>query len=359
MKRTFAIALALLCLGACATRWLPSSAFDRGHSLQPAQDPGFTAFMAQCSHPPQARAPRGGGAVASAASPPPPELPAPAAIPGVLAAGQKWQVVWAWEGNNADGLIAGQRGTLLFANNDASNVMELDPETGRARVLFDQTHTGGALSRSSSGALFLAVRGLGHSGIEQLEPVRRVFATRYQGEPLECVGGTVNDLVADARGGVYLAVSGAGVFHADLDGALTRYGTAAQANGIMLSPDEQTLYVTNGAVVLAFDVHPDGALVNQREFAQLRGGRAGDGAAVDSEGRLYVATGSSADVFAPTGEFLGSIAAPRGTHGVAFGGRDKRTLYGIVFYGGWGTPSARNQIVALPVLAQGFPGRAK
>jgi hypothetical protein len=46
-------------------------------------------------------------------------------------------------------------------------------------------------------------------------------------------------------------------------------------------------------------------------------------------------------------------------HGVAFGGRDKKTLFGIVFFGGWGTPSARNQIVAIPTIAQGYTGRAK
>jgi gluconolactonase len=277
----------------------------------------------------------------------------------VLAAGQKWKVVWSWEGNNADGLIADQQGLLLFANNDASNVMQLDPATGLARVVHDQTHTGGAVSRSKNGALFLAVRGMGHSGIEQLEPQRRVFADRFQGEPLECTGGTVNDLMADARGGVYLAVSGAGVYYADPRGTLAKYGTVPQANGIILSPDERTLYVTNGGTLVAFDVQQDGSLANQRDFGKLRGGQGGDGAAVDSEGRIYVATGSSADVFSPAGEFLGSIAGPRGMHGVAFGGKDKRTLFGIVFYGGWGTPSARNQIVALPLLAQGYEGRAK
>ena len=131
------------------------------------------------------------------------------------------------------------------------------------------------------------------------------------------------------------------------------------ANGIALSPDEKTLYATNGGVVMAFDVRPDGSLANQREFGKLRGGQGGDGSAVDAQGRLYVATGASADVFAPTGEFLGSIAGPQGLHGVAFGGRDKKTLFGIVFYGGWGTPSARNRVVAIPTIAQGYTGRAK
>ncbi len=44
---------------------------------------------------------------------------------------------------------------------------------------------------------------------------------------------------------------------------------------------------------------------------------------------------------------------------MAFGGKDKRTLYGIVFYGGWGAPSARNQMIAIPTEAQGYLGRAK
>jgi gluconolactonase len=336
----------------------PSSAFDRGHSLQAGQDPGLAAVMGKCRTPPRAAGRRGGGAALNTDAPPAPVLPATAAIPGVLVAGQTWKVVWSWEGNNADGLIAGDDGSILFANNDASNVMKLDPVTGLATILFDKTNTGGAVSRSKNGALFVAQRGLG-GGIEQLEPKRRMFANTYQGEPLECAGGSVNDLMADARGGVYLAVSGSGVFYANPNGELTKYDGAPNANGIILSPDEKTLYVTNGAAVVAWDVQADGSLTGLREFAKLRGGQAGDGSAVDSEGRVYVATGSSADVFSPGGEFLGSIAGPRGMHGVAFGGKDKRTLFGIVFYGGWGTPSARNQIVAIPMLSQGYKDRAK
>jgi hypothetical protein len=46
-------------------------------------------------------------------------------------------------------------------------------------------------------------------------------------------------------------------------------------------------------------------------------------------------------------------------HGVAFGGREKRTLFGIVFFGGWGTSNAETQIVAIQMIAQGYTGRAK
>ena len=67
---------------------------------------------------------------------------------------------------------------MLFANNDASNVMKLDPATGLATVLHGDANTGGALSRSKNGALFVAQRGLS-SGIEQLEPQRKVLANSF------------------------------------------------------------------------------------------------------------------------------------------------------------------------------------
>jgi gluconolactonase len=359
MNSTRVSAVLLGFAAAAANAQSPSSDFDRGNSRQAWQNPGYAAVAAGCANPPAPFAIGGGGANAAAPPPTPPALPAPVGIPGIIADGQTWEVVWSWEGNNADGLIAGDNGTLLFANNDASNVMQLDPATGLATVLFDDTNTGGALSRSRNGDLFLAVRGLG-VGIEQLEPERRMFADSYNGEPLECVGGVMNDLAADARGGVYFAISGGGLFYANPEGEVTQYGDGVTGpNGIVLSPDESTLYVTNGPVVLAFDVEADGSLTGQRELGRLQGGQGGDGSAVDTEGRVYVATGASADVFSPSGEFLGSIPGPEGMHGVAFGGPDKRTLYGIVFYGGWGTPSARNQIVGIPMLAQGNTGRAK
>ena len=357
MRTAFALAASLCIAAAPAHAQQPASAFDRGNSLQSWQHPEHAEFIAQCESPP-APFRIGGGQANDAPPPPPPALPTSTAIPNVIEGGQTWRVVWAWEGNNADGPIAGDDGTLIFANQDASNVMQLDPETGLATIIHDDTNTGGAVSRSKNGALFVASRGLG-AAIVQLEPERRVLADSYRGEPLDCIGGVLNDLTADSRGGVYVSISGGGLFYAAPDGTVSEYGEGVTGpNGIILSPDEQTLYVTNGPVVVAFDVEADGSLTNQRQFAELRSG-GGDGSAVDAEGRLYVAAGDSVDIFEPSGEYLGSIPGPEGLHGVAFGGRDKRTLFGIVFYGGWGTPSARNQVVAIPTIAQGYTGRAK
>jgi sugar lactone lactonase YvrE len=47
------------------------------------------------------------------------------------------------------------------------------------------------------------------------------------------------------------------LFDADPKGVVSQYGKDVPlANGIILSPDEKTLYVSNGAVVFAFGVKP-------------------------------------------------------------------------------------------------------
>ena len=255
MKSTLALGLLLGWAAAAASAQSLSSSFSRGNSLQSWQNPGLAAVLAKCQKPPQPFSIPGGQS-ADASPPAPPSLPRSTGIPGVIAAGQTWKVVWSWGGNNADGPIAGDDGALLFANNEASNVMKLDSATGLAAVIHGDTNTGGALSRSKNGALFLASRGL-NVGILQLEPKRRVCASSFRGEPLECVGGVLNDLAADSRGGVYLTITGGGLFYANPQGVVSRYGEGMSfANGIVLSPDEKTLYVTNGAVVMAFDGQP-------------------------------------------------------------------------------------------------------
>ena len=150
---------------------------------------------------------------------------------------------------------------------------------------------------------------------------------------------------------------------------MTSLGENIRANGIMLSPDERVLYVTNGGSVLAFDVQSDGGVTNRRDFAMLEAGGNGDGMAIDAGGRLYVTSHPGVQVFDRGGKYLGLIPSPRNAISVAFAGRDKKTLY-IVGSGALGadgkefiTPDGvRNNaktIYKLPMLAQGFTGRAK
>jgi len=112
-------------------------------------------------------------------------------------------------------------------------------------------------------------------------------------------------------------------------------------NGIALSPDGTTLYVTDSGAdrgqgdgtivvdrphhVLAFDVVGGRRLAARRLLAVTSPGTP-DGLKVDAEGRVYVSSASGVLVFDPYGSLLGEIAIP-GTVNFTFGGRDGNVLF--------------------------------
>jgi len=193
--------------------------------------------------------------------------------------------------------------------------------------------------------------------------MRKVLADNFAGKGL----GRVNDLVADKKGGAYFTSGGA--FYLSPSGQVSSIGENLRTNGIMLSPDEKTLYITNGPVIAAFDVQPDGSVKNQREFGKLEAGGNGDGMAIDAAGRLHVSTNPGVQVLSPEGQYLGLIPTPRNAISSAFSGPGKKTLY-VACLGALGpngqeitTPAGvRNTamtVYTIPMLAQGFKGRAK
>jgi len=340
-------------------------ALPPGASPQSTQDPGYKELIATCKVPPPAPAARGGGPggrqgggpaanAAPATFPPPPAEYTVTEIPGVIAAGQKWTKVWEVSGNNADGILADKNGDLLIAQNHNAAVVKLD-RSGKVAVVYKDTHTGGALSMNKKGELFIVQRGL-RANVSQLTPKRQILADKLpNGDPLDCLGGVINDLTADSKGGVYFTMGG--LFHADAKGVVTRYGENLQTNGIVLSADEKTLYVTNAGSVAAFDVQADGSLTNQREFVKLPT-PGGDGLTIDSQNRLYVTAGPNLHVVAADGKLLGSIPAPYGLITAAFAGQNKKTIYAVVSL----TDPDRLQhayIYSIPMVASGYPGRAK
>ena len=66
------LAMGLLVIAATSSAQQPSSAFDRGHSLQAFQDPALAAITSRCQTPPPVRAAPGGGAAANSVAPPGP-----------------------------------------------------------------------------------------------------------------------------------------------------------------------------------------------------------------------------------------------------------------------------------------------
>jgi gluconolactonase len=349
---------ALLVAQTTVPRLPPASSNPSGPSVQAPNDSNYAALIETCRTPPAISGPAGGRGGARGAAPPQGIRDYDVtAIPDVIAAARKWTFVWQQAGNNGDGIVGTDDGGLLLAQNDLSNVVKLDKD-GKPSVAYSVTHTGGALSINSHGDLFIVERGL-YMKIEQLAPRRKPLANSYQGEPFDCVGSVINDLTADSRGGVYFTMGG--LFHADANGVVTRYGDNLVTNGVILSPDEKTLYVTNGATLAAFDVQTDGSLINQREFAKLTAS-GGDGSTIDAQGRVYVTSGAGVEVIGRDGRHLGVIPTPRGVISCAFGGKEKKTLF-ILARGA--QDAAGNEVAnaaqvwTIEMIAQGYKGRAK
>jgi gluconolactonase len=297
------------------------------------------------------------------------------AIPGVVAADAKWEIVWAGF-QTADGIVGTADGGILFAQEQSDSIRKLDVN-GKEFIYLTDTHGAGAVSLDAQGRLFAVQRACTDSArpfyqscqelpmVSMLAPERRMLANSFKdGKPL----GRVNDVMADGKGGAYFTVGGA--YHVNAQGVVSTVADQdIRSNGIMLSADGRTLYVTNNSVVLAFDVQPDGTTLNRRDFGTLDGDTGGDGMAIDATGRLYVTANAGVHVLSPEGKHLGLIPTPRRPITVAFSGPGKKTLYvpqlGAVGPDGkaWTTPEGvRNTamtIYKIPMVAEGFNGRPK
>ena len=121
-------------------------------------------------------------------------------------------------------------------------------------------------------------------------------------------------------------------------------------NGVTLSPDEKTLYVS-GSGLKKFTVMTDGSVGAGSDFVASSGG---DGMAVDCLGNVYVTGNNTAvvRVYSPAGSLLTTIQTDNSgnTTNVAFGGTDHKTLYITA----QGTEGQRG-VFSIAVSVPGFP----
>jgi gluconolactonase len=300
---------------------------------------------------------------------PPPPTPTETTtpdIPGVVAAGTKVQLV-AQGLRGTEGPIAAPDGSLLFTEQTASVITKVDAQGNRTSFL-EKTNGANGVTFDAKGRLIATQPAT--KEIAVLTPTRTVLASAFEGQPL--MG--PNDVIADRKGGVYFSDPGPNpmpgvtlprapaVFYIRPDGKVIKIAEGiARPNGVILSPDEKTLYVadTLGEAVIAFDVQPDGGVSNRRAFVKLAGVtkeamgvRSGaDGLAVDEAGRLFVATQVGVQVFSPQGRALGTIpiGVTGGPQNLAFAGTDKKTLYVV----------GRGAMWKIATQTQGPKGRAK
>jgi gluconolactonase len=277
------------------------------------------------------------------APPPPASITAPA-IPGVIAEGTKIELVATGLGRT-EGPVAMQDGSMLVSS--ANRILKVDLSDNVSTFIPNSNETNG-MGWDQQGRLISVQRGKGNEKVGVLYPPERVttLADKYQGRPFNAL----NDMALDKRGGVYFTDT-QGIYYLPPGGTVTRIiDEVPRPNGVVLSPDERTLYAHNkdGVYMLSFDVATNGTISNRRNFARYKSVRVpghadpaldedngADGMAVDSEGRVYAATNLGVEVFSPRGELLGVIPVQWGAESnsirhpqnLAFGGPDRKTLY--------------------------------
>ncbi len=182
---------------------------------------------------------------------------------------------------------------------------------------------------------------------------RTVLADRYDGKRFS----GPNDIIVKSDGAIYFTDSVGGLrggddspqrelsyngFYLVKDGKVTLLGSDAGhpadfPNGIGLSPDEKSLYVTAGfGKTYRYDVLPDDTVANGQLFVDT----GNDGLKVDRQGNLYSSNNARGvaeiSITAPSGKRLGAIQMPKVAAepspricatNVAFGDADGKGLF--------------------------------
>jgi len=185
--------------------------------------------------------------------------------------------------------------------------------------------------------------------------------------------GGINDIVVTTKGGAYATVFGPYAGPPTLVAGKILYlapggrdwvevaNDLNYANGIGVSPDQKTLYVseTVGNCILKFTVNDDGSLGGRSNFALLNlltknktesWWLGPDSMKIDRKGNIYVAQffGGKILKIAPDGKLLHvfEIAAGDGTTNLAFGEGEKELFVTVVKDAN--DPQAKGSIVKIP-----------
>ncbi len=291
----------------------------------------------------------------------------PAATPqepvayGVVASGlcdEYWQLpgpaagrlekLWG-EGAFTEGPTEGPDGCIYFSD-IGNRIMKYDPASGRTSVYREPSGRSNGLKFDARGRL-VACEGANTGGgrrvsITELDGTVRTLADRYQGKRFN----SPNDLTIDSRGRIYFSdpryvgdepreLNHESVYRIDPDGTVTRLTTdTVKPNGLVLSPDEKTLYVSDHSdrpdgprLLVAYPIREDGTLGPRRVLYDFGPERGIDGMTVLPNG-VIVATAGSGDrggiyFFSPSGQKLAVLPTPEAPNNCCLAGSDKQTLY--------------------------------
>ena len=245
---------------------------------------------------------------------------------------------------------------LFFTDIEASHILRYDPTTNEIATVYEGTNRANGLVLDPDGHLYACEQHTGMIVRYGRDGGRTVLASRFEGKRLN----SPNDLALDSGGRVWFTdprygdQTGRELDHdsvyrltpAEREGeewAIERVvSDTTKPNGLLLSPDERTLYVAQSdhdparrREFRAYPIAENGAVGSYRVLHDFGEHRGIDGMCLDSEGNIIAATGwelggpgSSITVFAPSGEVLERHPFPvkRPTN-CTFGDADLRTLY--------------------------------
>ena len=252
-------------------------------------------------------------------------------------------------------------GNLYFTDIRMDRIQKLTPN-GTLSVFVEPSGTCNGLMVNGNRLLACSMQGR-LTSFHLKDGSETVLAAEHNGARFNAP----NDLVIDAAGGIYFTdprfrsprpypQGHEAVYYRSADGNVSRVVTNDFApNGVILSPDEKTLYVVPSFErrMWTFPISGPGKLGTGKVFCELQqqeagGNRGGDGLTIDTNGNLYITSALGLQVFDAEGEHLGNIPIPEQPANVAFGGPKHRTLY----------VTARTSLYSVQTEATGhvFPG---
>jgi gluconolactonase len=233
-------------------------------------------------------------------------------------------------------------GSILFTNLNGQDIVRYDIAAGTTTIPVPNSNAANGLYFDAGGHVVSADRNsqqISRRSLTDLAVVEEVLADNWNGTRF--IG--PNDLVIDSTGGIYFtdpnyssSNPNQAVYYRSAAGVVSRLLTGFnKPNGVILSPDESTLYlaVEQEHRIMAYDVTAPGVLANPREFARtnvapLASSTNGpDGLTVDPSGNVYAAVQNAIQVWSPSGARIMSLSVGMDPTNVELGGRNRKTLY--------------------------------
>lgn len=275
----------------------------------------------------------------------PPRSPQPGAW-SILPAGATVEKLYG-EATFTEGPVESPEGTILFSD-IGDRILRFDPKTGGVDVYREPSGRANGLIFTPDGQL-VAAEGANTGGARRVsittpEGKVRTLADRFDGKRLN----SPNDVAVDAAGRVYFSDPRYGgndareldveaVYRIDPEGAVHRLDTTAtKPNGLVVSPDGKTLYVSDGnparRALLAVPLDANGDAAGRPKVLKNFGdGRGIDGMTITADGLIVAAAGSGAlggiYVYQPDGTPVAFLKTPESPTNVEFAGPARNILY--------------------------------